>query len=48
MAAMFAQPGCLQPFATVARGSQGRSVRLVVRAQAPKAEGLRAAVRAVR
>lgn len=51
MAAMIAQPGCLRLFVSGSRGAQaaqGRAVRLVLRAQAPKAEGLRAAVKAVR
>ena len=51
MAAMIAHPVCLRPLAGSARTSQaaqGRAIHLVVRAGAPKAEGVRAAAKAVR
>ena len=47
MFAMTTQPMCLRQCGASLRGSEGRA-RLVVRAQAPKVEGVRAAIRAVR
>ena len=48
MFTMTTQPGCFRHCGASLRGPEGRAVRLVVRAQAPKAEGVRAALKAVR
>ena len=48
MFAMTTQPVCFRQSGASLRSSEGRAVRLVVRAQAPKAEGVRAAFKAVR
>ncbi len=51
MAAMIAHPVCLRPLSGSVRSSQaaqGRAIQLVVRAAAPKAEGARAAAKAIR
>ncbi|CAL8471816.1 g11358 [Coccomyxa elongata] len=51
MAAMIAHPVCMRPLTgpvRSAQAAQGRAIQLLVRAAAPKAEGARAAAKAVR